>query len=294
MYRLTSTIVALALLAASAVAQTAPSTNAQSKASTMTKRDALVEFEMMTWVEVKKALQAGKTTALVYNGGTEQRGPQNVNGGHNMMARETVRAIALKLGNAIAAPVLPFSPNNASADMPGTIGLTAPLFAQINEEIAEQLIRSGFKNVVLMGDHGGGQKELKEVAGKLDQKYSPQGVRVIYCDEVYQKAQDDFDKWCAEHGYSSGGHANISDTSEMIYLGGHKGYVRMDLLPTAIGDPVPPPGQKVERKINNGITGDARKASAALGKRYFDMKVDYAVRQIRQLLNGNRVSQQVS
>src|SRR5258705_1446420 len=89
----------------------------------------LVEFEMMPWVEVKRAIQEqGKTTALVYNGGTEQRGPQNVNGGHNLMGRATVRAIALKLGNAIAAPVLPFSPNNASADMPGTIGLTPALF----------------------------------------------------------------------------------------------------------------------------------------------------------------------
>jgi len=81
-------------------------------------RSPLVDFEMMTWPEVKQALQAGRTTALVYNGGTEQRGPQNVNGGHTLMGRATVRAIASKLGNAIAAPVLPFSPNNASADLP--------------------------------------------------------------------------------------------------------------------------------------------------------------------------------
>src|SRR6478735_11549904 len=112
-----------------------------------------VEFDMMTWPEVKKAMGEGKTTALVYNGGTEQRGPQNVNGGHTLMARETVRAIALALGNAIAAPVLPFSPNNASAELPGTIGLTPDLFAAINEQVAEQLIKTGFKNIVLMGDH---------------------------------------------------------------------------------------------------------------------------------------------
>src|ERR1039457_2964926 len=84
----------------------------------------LVEFEMMTWVEVKRAIhEQGKTTALVYNGGTEQRGPQNVNGGHTLMGRATVRAIALKLGDAIAAPVMPFSTNRASAELPGTIGL---------------------------------------------------------------------------------------------------------------------------------------------------------------------------
>jgi hypothetical protein len=40
----------------------------------------------MTWPEVKQALEQGKTTALIYNGGTEQRGPRNVNGGHTLMA----------------------------------------------------------------------------------------------------------------------------------------------------------------------------------------------------------------
>ena len=88
-----------------------------------------VDFEMMTWREVKQALADGKTTALIYNGGTEQRGPQNVNGGHTLMGHATVLAIAEKLGNAIAAPVLPFSVNNASSALPGTIGLTGPLFA---------------------------------------------------------------------------------------------------------------------------------------------------------------------
>src|SRR4026207_1155798 len=82
------------------------------------------EFALMTSPDGKAAIAAGKTTALVYTGGTEQRGPQNVNGGHTLMGAEIARAIALKLGNAIVMPVLPYSPNNASADLPGTIGLT--------------------------------------------------------------------------------------------------------------------------------------------------------------------------
>src|SRR3954469_429788 len=116
-----------------------------------------VEFEMMTWPEVKAAIAAGKTTALIYTGGTEQRGPQNVNGGHNLMAQETVKAIALKLGNAIFLPVLAYTPNNASADLPGTIGLTPELLGAVLERISEQAIATGFKNVIIMGDHGGGQ-----------------------------------------------------------------------------------------------------------------------------------------
>ena len=251
----------------------------------------VVEFEMMTWAEVKKAIhEEGKTTVLVYNGGTEQRGPQNVNGGHNLMARETVRAIALKLGNAITAPVMPFSVNEASAELPGTIGLTGPVFAAVNEQVAEQLIKSGFKNVVLMGDHGGGQKELGEVARKLDSKYASQGIRVVFADEMYEKAQGDYEKWLAENKYPSGGHAAVMDTSEMLYLGGDKGWVRKELIPTALGDPVRRRGEASDpnaKRVNNGITGDARPSTPELGKRIFDMKVDYAVRQIKQLLPGN-------
>ena len=123
-------------------------------------REPLVEFGEMTWVEVKNALAAGKTTALYYTGGTEHRGPQNVNGGHNHMARATVKAIALQLGNAIAMPVLPYTPNNASATLPGTIGLTPEILGVVLERLAEQAIASGFKNVVLMGDHGGGQPDV--------------------------------------------------------------------------------------------------------------------------------------
>jgi creatinine amidohydrolase len=250
-----------------------------------------VDFEMMTWPEVKKAIEQGKTTALIYNGGTEQRGPQNVNGGHTLMGHATVIAIAEKLGNAIAAPVMPFSVNNANAALPGTIGLTGPLFAALNEQVAEQMIKNGFKNVVLMGDHGGGQKEMGEVAKKLDEKYAPQGIRVVFCDEVYQKANGDFDKWLASNDYPLSSHAGIPDTSEMLYLGADKGWVRPELIPTALGDPMRKQGEARDpnaKRINNGIQGDARPSTAALGKRIFDMKVDEAVDQIHRLLPSKK------
>jgi creatinine amidohydrolase/Fe(II)-dependent formamide hydrolase-like protein len=207
------------------------------------------------------------------------------------MAHATVVAIAAKLGNAIAAPVLPFSPNNANANLPGTIGLTAPIFAAVNERVAEQMITNGFKNVVLMGDHGGGQSELGEVAKKLDEKYASKGIRVIYCDEVYEKANGDFDKYLAANGMPLSSHAGIPDTSEMLYLGGDLGWVRKDLVATALGDPVRKPGEARDpnaKRINNGISGDARPSTAALGKRLFDMKVEYAVDQIHRLLNAGK------
>ena len=277
------------LFAQSSVPPTAADTSLAPASETVKPKEPLVEFEMMTWPEVKEALAAGKTTALFYTGGTEQRGPQNVNGGHTLMGKATVKAIALKLGNAIAMPVLPYTPNNASAALPGTIGLTPEILAAILERVSEQAITTGFKNVILMGDHGGGQPNVyREVAKKLDDTYGPQGIHVYYCDDVYIKAQADFDKWLADNGYPVSSHAGIPDTSEMLYLGGDV-WVRKELVKTALGDPVRQPGQprdSTAQRVNNGISGDARRSSAELGKKAFDMKIDYAVKQIRSLVGG--------
>src|SRR5438309_5324212 len=150
-----------------------------------------VEFEKMTWVEVKCAIAAGKTTALIFTGGTEQRGPQNANGAHNFIAHETAEAIAKKLGNAIFLPVLPYTPNDAES-IPGTIGITNELLAAMLERIAEQAALNGFRNIIIMGDHGGGQPEVyQEVAKKLDAR---DGARVFYCDQVDRPAIDAFDQ----------------------------------------------------------------------------------------------------
>src|SRR5438093_10659519 len=151
MHRLLSTVIALALLATPALAQTASAAKAPARKSPSAAKASLVEFEMMTWPEVKAALEAGKTTALVYTGGTEQRGPQNANGRHTLMGREIAKAIALKLGNAIVLPVLPYTPNQASAQLPGTIGLTPEILAVVLERISDEAIKTGFKNVILMG-----------------------------------------------------------------------------------------------------------------------------------------------
>src|SRR5882724_5635613 len=286
MLRFLGTVTTLVLSTTIALAQAPAASPAAGESAESSAQ--LVEFELMTWPEVKQALADGKTTALFYTGGTEQRGPQDTNGGHNLVAKAAVKAIALKLGNAIAMPVLPYTPNNASAQLPGTIGLTNDILAAILERISEQAIVTGFKNVILMGDHGGGQPNVyRTVAKKLDDKYTSQGIHVYFCDEVYEKSRRDFDNWLASEGYPHSTHGGIPDTSTMLYLGGDM-WVRKDLIGTALGDPVPRAGQPRADpntpRINNGILGDGRQSSAELGRIVFDMKVDYAVKQIRQFL----------
>jgi creatinine amidohydrolase len=248
----------------------------------------LVELEAMTWPEVKAALAAGKTTALIYTGGTEQRGPQNTIGGHNLMGRAFSKAIAERLGNAIALPVLPFSPTGVSPEHPGSIGIGPDLMGLVLEKISEDAIANGFKNVVLMGDSGGGQPDTyAAVAKKLDDKYGAKGVHVYYADEIYRKANPEFQKILTDAGYPAGTHGGITDTSVMMYLDPGNAWVRRDQLVNSEGDPVLPPGAKRDpnaRRINNGIQGDARRSSVEIGKRRFEYKVDAAVAQIQRFI----------
>jgi creatinine amidohydrolase len=256
--------------------------------------DPVVDIELLTWPEIYKAIhEQGKTTAIIFDGGTEQRGPQGVTGAHTFIAHATADAIARKLGNALVAPVIPYSVNKANSELPGTIGVTGPLFAEINEQVAEQLIANGFKNVVLIGDHGGGQKEIKDVAAKLDAKYASQGIRVVYSDGPYTKANDEFFAWLDKNGYPASTHAGIPDTSEMLYLEGDQKWIRKELLSTALGDPPRKPGEHPDpnaKRINNGISGDARRSSYELGKRFIDLKIGDGVAQIQELLKAPAVS----
>jgi len=75
-----------------------------------------------------------------------------------------------------------------------------------------------------------------------------------------------------------------------MYLDNDNTWVRRELVSSAVGDPVvghtagDGKAQFGPHSPQNGILGDARRSTAELGKRAFDMKVDYAVRQIRKFL----------
>ena len=236
----------------------------------------LLEFDMMTWPEVYDAIHhQGKTVALYYTGGTEHRGPQNVNGGHTLMARETVKEIARRLGNAIVLPVIPYSQNDAGPQQTGTLGLTGELQGMICERIAEQAITNGFTTVVFLNDHGGGVNVYREIAKKLEDKYrapelASRNIHVFYADRVYGPAQDDFNKVVLEpKGLPVSGHAGIPDTSEMMYLGKDKNWTRTDLLKYAVTmgpGYVPAPPAPRGQGAGQGAAGAAADPNAPRGQ----------------------------
>jgi len=268
-------MVLVALLAPAAMSMRAASAPARAKTDR-------VLMEEMTMAEVRAAIAAGKTTVLIFDGSTEQTGPHVVLGKHNFKARYLGQRIARELGNALVAPVMPFAPTGAELmKFPGTIDLSPETFSKVNEEVAASLVKAGFKYVILMGDHGGNQDPLKELAPRLDARYRPQGVRVLFSGDEYAKADAEIEAYLNAHGFPPSNHGGVADTSELWAIGA--AYVRPDKI--AMGDPVKREGGNATIGPT-GVEGDPRRSSPALGKIFDDIKVKDGVADIRRLVAG--------
>jgi creatinine amidohydrolase len=265
----------------------------------------IVDIDMLTHSEIYEKIHTeGKTTLILAVGGTEQRGPQNVLVGHTLMAHAKAIEIAKKLGNALVAPTLPFAMNAAglSEGTPGGVSLPAEVFKGVVTAEIESMVINGFKDIFIMGDHGGGQRELGQVAGEEDNKLSPKGIHVYYVSDFYSKSHDEFDEYCIEHHIPIGGHAGVSDTSEMLYWETTQGTLVRPIYKTVPFNPGPTPeqwraqkagvrGQAAAREPNrvaNGITGDPHMSSKELGKIVVDITVKNSVAQIKTLMSEKR------
>src|SRR5687767_14188381 len=142
-----------------------------------------VFIEDMTWMEVRDAMRAGKTTVIVAAGGLEQNGPYLVTGKHNYVLRATTESIARTLGNALVAPIVPFVPQRGidpptdHMKYPGTISLTEETYRRLLADICRSLRAHGFQRIVLIGDSGGNQPGMKEVADSLNSEWKSKNSR---------------------------------------------------------------------------------------------------------------------
>ncbi|MEX2467230.1 MAG: creatininase family protein [Gemmatimonadota bacterium] len=139
-----------------------------------------VWIEEMTWMDVRDALADGKTTAIIPTGGVEPNGPWLVTGKHNYVLRANCDAIARTLGDALCAPVIPFvpeggiDPQTGHMRSPGTISLRQETFEAVLTDMASSLRAHGFDNIVFIGDSGGNQSGMRNVAERLNGQWSDQ------------------------------------------------------------------------------------------------------------------------
>jgi creatinine amidohydrolase/Fe(II)-dependent formamide hydrolase-like protein len=238
-----------------------------------------VRLEDLTWTELRDRVASGTTTVLVPIGGTEQSGPYVALGKHNARASELAVRIAQRLGNAVVAPVVAYVPEG-SIDPPaahmrfsGTISISDATFEALLESTARSLRRHGMRDIVFLGDHGGYQHDLEHVAARLNREWGASSqCRVHALTQYYQVTQTDYVQALRAQGYSAqeiGTHAGLADTALTLALA--PAMVREQQLARS-----PPPG------VRDGVYGDPRRATAALGQLGVERIVEQSVSAIRE------------
>ena len=232
--------------------------------------------ETMPWTDIRAAIDGGKKVIIIPTGGVEQNGPHMTLGKHNDIVTFAAGLIAAKL-NGLVAPTIKWVPEGNNPDVvqrqPGTITNPSPAY----ESLLDAAVRSekvhGFTDIILIGDSGGNQRGLTAVADTLNKEWAGSGVRVYAITEYYSKGHSDIYAWLEkDYGWNRqtvGSHAGIMDTSQLMYV--NPSAVRTaNILPNGGGQ-------------GSGVNGDPTKATAELGKRMIDSKVDAAVAQYNAL-----------
>jgi len=239
-----------------------------------------VFLEELTWTEVRDAIDQGTTTIIIPTAGTEQNGPHMVLGKHKFIVNYASAMIARELGNALIAPVVTYVPegdvNNPSRghlSKAGTITFPEEFYIKLLEYAARSLAVHGFNDIVMIGDSGGNQRGMEQVAQMLNEEWASESVRVHFVGDYY--SNNGFRSWLEEQGETPetiGGHAGISDTSQLLAVDPR--HIRTDKL--AVGGGFP----------DSGVSGDPTRASVERGVMGIQFKVDAALNQIRELMGG--------
>ena len=244
-----------------------------------------VWIEELTWMELRDAIGAGNTTALVLTGGVESNGPHLASGKHNYSNKLMGPAVAQALGATLIAPLVTLEPGDPSRSV--MLGNTGPMVSQATyiawlTDIGDSLRGIGFTEVYFLGDSGGNGRGMQAAADALTAKYNGSPTAFHHVPEFYnhdkvrQYIQEDLGipeemEYTASQG-SDGIHEELSIASIMSVID-----------PTAIRF-----DQRVKagRASINGVSLEPLSETQAIGRKLIEFRTGLTVAAIQALRAG--------
>lgn len=159
---------------------------------------------------------------------------------------------------------------------PATISLRQSTFKALLTDIAESFRSHGFQRMILIGDSGGNQAGMKEVAAELSKKWAAGGGKaaIHFIPEYYDFYNSGtLSKWLESQGVhevDEGHHDNVAITAMMMAV--DPGAVRMS-------------ERRAKGKFSiNGVALDPADKTIALGKKAIAFRTDITVAAIRKAM----------
>jgi creatinine amidohydrolase len=154
--------------------------------------------EELTWMEIRDLVRSGTTTIIIGTGGVEQNGPYVAGGKHNYVLQTVLPYIARAIPKSLVAPIVKFVPEGQIEPTPsgamsywGTISVEQSTFEALLTDICRSYRAHGFTDLILLGDNGGNQTGMGNVAKALNSKWEQAGspARVHFLPEYYSEDQ---------------------------------------------------------------------------------------------------------
>lgn len=124
------------------------------------------EMDRINWMEFKETVPSKINTVLLPTGTLEPHGVIN-NGADNTAPTAMAKTVAPRV-NAMIAPTLSYGMTGSMEAYPGAFQITETAYRPFVKQILEGLAKNGFKNIIILNGHGGGQTAvLQSVAAEV-------------------------------------------------------------------------------------------------------------------------------
>lgn len=250
-----------------------------------------LKLEELTCSEIGDLIRKGWTKIIVPLGATEQHGPGLPLGVDTWHGEETALRAAARLPQTLVAPVvsLGYSPEHKS--FPGTISLRKETLSMLLEDIAENLVRSGFTFIYFWFGHGGDWAVAKECLPALQRRWP--GCVVTFTQDISRYVEETWDSYPLTEGISlalSGSHAGEFEASMTAAI--RPELIRNDALTAGDKRPLSEVMETmmtngIESVSANGVLGDQRSPDADRGNRYLDCLADWLVSDFNKQMKGH-------
>lgn len=244
------------------------------------------ELGRMSFSEVADAV-ATMPVLLIPLGTVEQHGPHLPVNADNMVANFVAMKTAQKT-HSFVAPGINYGCSDIFRNFPGTVPIGHETLTRLLDEICEGYIKSGFRRIVFVNNHGGNEIVVERIARILKARH---GIRIgsVYPWALgYALMRDQFDVTATY------GHGGEPETSAMLAMFPEDVVLERretgKLQPFEGWEPsgyskVNIPGQSVPGTVyfesdelaSNGVTGDGTGASADIGKVWIERITGFAI-----------------
>lgn len=225
-----------------------------------------MKLEKATWTEVR---DSPPEVALLPVGSTEQHGPHAPLSTDALVAESVAREAAERADEACALlPTLPVGVSEEHRAFDGTLHVSPGTFRAY---VKETLLSAPADRAVVVNGHGGNIDSLEEVCASLTRDSQTFATHWTWWETVDKDGMDM-------------GHAGAVETSVLLHL-----------APELVGEPVEgaeswgeyfesaPLTYDTDEFTENGVVGDARKATAEEGGRLYSEAVESLVRLVRRV-----------